>query len=84
MTEIETSFQQAVEAFNASNLDLAIDLFKTTVVYVSGSGSVSTMKPLRPPAGIISCRLNSFIGFIFVMRVHEGLLDQQLTKGNQK
>ena len=31
MTEIETSFQQAVEAFNASNLDLAKDLFKTTV-----------------------------------------------------
>ena len=31
MTEIETSFQQAVEAFNSSNLDLAIDLFKTTV-----------------------------------------------------
>ena len=31
MTEIssdaETSFQQALEAFNSSNLDLAIDLF---------------------------------------------------------
>jgi len=31
MTEIETPFQQSVEAFNSSNLDLAIDLFKTTV-----------------------------------------------------
>ena len=30
-SEAETSFQQAVEAFNSSNLDLAIDLFKTTV-----------------------------------------------------
>ena len=30
-SEAETSFQQAVEAFNSSNLDLAIDLFKTTI-----------------------------------------------------
>ena len=31
-SEVETSFQQAMEAFNSSNLDLAIDLFKTTVL----------------------------------------------------
>ena len=31
MTEIETSFQQAVEAFNSSNLDLAIDFLNTTI-----------------------------------------------------
>ena len=31
-SEVETSFQQAVEAFNSSNLDLAIDLFRTTVL----------------------------------------------------
>ena len=30
-SEAETSFQQAVEAFNSSNLDLAIDVFKTTI-----------------------------------------------------
>jgi len=30
-SDAETSFQQAVEAFNSSNLDLAIDLLKTTV-----------------------------------------------------
>ena len=30
-SEAETSFQQAMEAFNSSNLDLAIDLFKTTI-----------------------------------------------------
>ena len=30
-SEAETSFQQAVEAFNSSNLDLAIDLLNTTV-----------------------------------------------------
>ena len=29
--EAQTSFQQAVEAFNSSNLDLAIDLLNTTV-----------------------------------------------------
>ena len=30
-SEAETSFQQAVEAFNSSNLDLAIDLLNTMV-----------------------------------------------------
>ena len=30
-SEAETSFQQAMEAFNSSNLDLAIDLLNTTV-----------------------------------------------------
>ena len=30
-SEVQTSFQQAVEAFNSSNLDLAIDLLNTTV-----------------------------------------------------
>lgn len=30
-SEAETSFQQAVEAFNSSNLDLAIDFLNTTI-----------------------------------------------------
>ena len=30
-SDAETSFQQAVEAFNSSNLDLAIDLLNTMV-----------------------------------------------------
>ena len=30
-SDAEISFQQAMEAFNSSNLDLAIDLFKTTI-----------------------------------------------------
>ncbi len=31
MTEIRVSFQQAVKAFNSSNLDLAIGLLKTII-----------------------------------------------------
>ena len=31
MTDIEISFQKAVQAFNSSELDLAIELFKTIV-----------------------------------------------------
>ena len=31
MTDIEISFQKAVQAFNSSDLDLAIELFKTIV-----------------------------------------------------